>query len=188
MKMEKKTVIKIAIIGAVLMVAVSFIGGYSIGYRQTIEENTTATDTTWFTITETKTVPSPPDTVVKTKMKIVRVPQVVTVTETDTLVDTVFVKLPYEQHFASLEDVADVWYSGFDAKIDSAKIHRQHTTEIIRQSKMEIQPRNMVMATAGATDASLGYLHRFGPVWIGANAGYTYEGQPMVRGTVGFQF
>lgn len=188
MKMEKKTVIKIAIIGAVLMVAMSFIGGYSIGYRQTIEEITTATDTTWFTITETKTVPSPPDTVLKTKTKIVRVPQVVTVKATDTVVDSVFVMLPFEQHFTQLEDVADVWYSGFDAKIDSAKIHRQYTTEIITQTKSTTQPRNMVMATAGATDASLGYLHRFGPVWVGASAGYTYDGQPMVRGTVGFQF
>lgn len=144
-------------------------------------------DTTWFTITETKTIPSPPDTVTLTHTKVVKVPLHDTVTKT--LVDSVWVSLPFEQHFANLDDVADVWYSGFQAKIDSAVVYKRTITEIIRQPYEMKPPPNLVMVQAGITDASLTYMHRLGrSVWLGASAGSTYTGIPSARASIGFQF
>lgn len=69
------------------------------------------------------------DTVTKTYYKTIQVP--FSDVEVDTGDDSVRVTLPYERHFAKLEDVADVWYSGYDAKIDSAVVYKHHTTEIV---------------------------------------------------------
>lgn len=144
-------------------------------------------DTTWFTITETKTVTSPPDVIVKIKDKIVYVP--LTVVEMDTTADSAKVTIPFEQHFAQLDDVADVWYSGFQAQIDSAVVYKRTVTEIIRQPYEVKPPPNLVMVQAGITDASLTYMHRLGrSVWLGASAGSTYTGIPSARVSVGFQF
>lgn len=71
------------------------------------------------------------DTTVLTYYKTIQVP--LTVVEVDTVVDSVRVTLPFERHFAKLEDVADVWYSGYDARIDSAVVYKHHTTEIVKQ-------------------------------------------------------
>lgn len=62
------------------------------------------------------------DTVIKT----VNVPFYVAVH--DTLVDSVWVDIPIERHFASIPDTADIWYSGFQAKIDSMRFYQQTTT------------------------------------------------------------
>ena len=53
--------------------------------------------------------------------------------DTDTIHDSILVVLPYEHHQADLEDVATVWYSGYDTKIDSALVYKHHTTQIIHQ-------------------------------------------------------
>lgn len=71
------------------------------------------------------------DTTVLTYYKTIQVP--LTVVEVDTVVDSVRVTLPFERHFAKLEDVADVWYSGYEARIDSAVVYKHHTTEIVKQ-------------------------------------------------------
>lgn len=62
------------------------------------------------------------DTVIKT----VKVPFFVAVH--DTLVDSVWVDIPIERHLASIPDTADIWYSGFQAKIDSMRFYQQTTT------------------------------------------------------------
>lgn len=178
--------IALALAFVLMIAAFSFIGGCSWHAANTRQEaeHITVTDTTWFTITETKMVPSPPDTVIDVKWKVSKVPQYDTIHS----VDSVWVVLPFEQHFARIDDVANVWYSGYEARIDSAMVFKTKTTEIVNHYIGESSPRNMVSIMAGAGDASLGYLHRFGTVWVGAYAGYTYAGQPTVRGSVGFQF
>ena len=47
--------------------------------------------------------------------------------------DSIFVTLPYEHRHLHRPDTLDVWYSGVDARIDSATVYYHHTTEIIRQ-------------------------------------------------------
>ena len=51
----------------------------------------------------------------------------------DTIVrgDTLYVQLPYEHRYMSKEDTLEIWYSGIDPKIDSAKVYMHHTTEIV---------------------------------------------------------
>ena len=47
--------------------------------------------------------------------------------------DSVFISLPYQYKYYSIKDTLDIWYSGVDPRIDSARIYKTHTTEIIRQ-------------------------------------------------------
>ena len=180
--------ITIAVVIALMLMSVAFSFGWLAGKRKANGYDLKPVpDTTWFTITETKIIPSPPDTVMLTHTKVVKVPLHDTVTKT--LVDSVWVSLPFEQHFANLDDVADVWYSGFQAKIDSAVVYKRTVTEIIRQPYEVKPPPNLVMVQAGITDASLTYLHRLGrSLWAGASAGSTYTGIPTARVSVGFQF
>ena len=53
--------------------------------------------------------------------------------ETIIVHDTIEVYLAREHRLFSLEDTLDVWYSGVDPRIDSARVYEHHTTEIIRQ-------------------------------------------------------
>ena len=77
--------------------------------------------------TDTVRMPAPPpDTVTKTITKVKKVP--LYIATADTVVDSVLVQLPFEQHFAHLDSVADLWYSGYEAKIDSAIIYKRSQT------------------------------------------------------------
>lgn len=180
--------ITIAVVIALMLLMAGVVIGYLASPRRPAgDTQSPVPDTTWFTITETNTVTSPPDVIVKIKDKIVYVP--LTVVEMDTTADSAKVTLPFEQHFAQLDDVADVWYSGFQAQIDSAVVYKRTVTEIIRQPYEVKPPPNLVMVQAGITDASLTYMHRLGrSVWLGASAGSTYTGIPSARVSVGFQF
>ena len=60
-------------------------------------------------------------------------PYPVAVTDTIWHNDTMFVQLPYEHRHLHRPDTLDVWYSGVDARIDSATVYYHHTTELIRQ-------------------------------------------------------
>lgn len=53
----------------------------------------------------------------------------------DTIVEdsVVYVELPYEHRYYALPDTLEVWYSGVDPRIDSARVYAYHTTEIIKQ-------------------------------------------------------
>lgn len=178
-----------AVISLMLLLAGVLIGHFatkSSQNRAKIEPNPVP-DTTWFTITETITVPSPPDTIMKILYKVVTVP--LEAVEHDTAVDSARVTLPFERHHAAIEDVAEVWYSGFQAQIDSAVAYRHHTTEIVDHYITIQPPANLVTASAGVQDASLTYMHRLGSrFWLGASAGSTYTGQPTARAVIGFQF
>ena len=88
-------------------------------------------DTVRIETTDTCYIPSPPDTVTNVITKVVTVP--LSDVEVDSDVDSARITLPFEQHQAHLEDVADVWVSGYQVKIDSAVVYKHHTTEIINK-------------------------------------------------------
>ena len=127
----KKVVVYV--IAALLLMLVSGLLGGIVGYNrgkagcQGMEPDTIVLHTT-DTITLTEKIH---DTITQTYYKTIQVPFYVV--DTDTIVDSVWVSLPYERHFASLDSVADVWYSGYDAKIDSAVVYKHTTTQIIKQ-------------------------------------------------------
>ena len=105
--------------------------------------------------------------------------------------DTVFVYLPYDHRIFSIPDTLDVWYSGIDPCIDSAKVY-SHTitvTNTVTVPAPTKDHRNTIGVNAGNADASVFYMHRVGKVfWIGASAGYTYDGQPTARGVAALSF
>lgn len=124
---EKIKILALAILLAAGLMLASFFAGWKIRGEKI---QPPMTDTVVIHTVDTLTVTDRiRDTVTKTYYKTIQVP--LHVVEVDTVVDSVRVTLPYERHFASLEDVADVWYSGYDAKIDSAVVYKHHTTEIV---------------------------------------------------------
>lgn len=175
---------------AILLMLVSgFLGGW-IGYQKgksfcDVSTNDTIIIDHW----DTAYLASPPDTVTNTITKVVKVS--VHDTATNTFGDSVQVELPFDQHLAHLEDVADVWYSGYQAKIDSAKIYRHDVVKIVEQQvyvQEEIKS-NYIGVEAGFNDASVMYMRRLGTLSIGFSAGTTYkELSPTARAVIGFNF
>ena len=177
----------IVLLGAlVLMLVAGILGGiigYGHGKRSSAPKEVVKTDT--IRTTDTIKLPAPPpDTVTLTKVKTVKVP----LHDTVTLVDSVWVDLPYEQHFARIDSVADVWYSGYDAKIDSATIYKHQRTVVERHYITEPSKPNIIGIEAGYRDASVMYMRQLGAFYVGISAGSTYEGQPTARGFIGIQF
>lgn len=170
----------------VLMLVAGILGGiigYGHGKRSVVPTEVVKTDT--IRTTDTIKLPAPPpDTVTLTKVKTVKVP----LHDTVTLVDSVWVNLPYEQHFARLDSVADVWYSGYDAKIDSAVVYKHKQTVIERHYITKPAPSNIIGIEAGTRDASVMYMRQLGAFYVGISAGSTYEGQSTARGIVGIRF
>ena len=170
-------------VALLMLAAVVFSVGWTMGERYA---KPLLNDTIVINTVDTLHIPSPPDTVTNTVVKYVPVPNYIH--DTDTITDTILVQLPFEQHHAKLEDVADVWYSGYQAKIDSSVVYRYQTTKIVETYIQAPAAKNMVGVSAGLHDASLSYMRRIGPMWIGASAGYTYQGTATARGTIAFQF
>lgn len=88
-------------------------------------------DTTWFTLTNTVTLVGPRDSLTRIVWKPYPVHDTTFVIRHTT--DSIFVMLPYEHRHLHRPDTLDVWYSGVDARIDSATVYYHHTTELIRQ-------------------------------------------------------
>jgi hypothetical protein len=90
-------------------------------------------DTVVITRTDTVTLVGPRDTLVRIAWK----PYPVAIHDTTWITrhttDSIFVMLPYEHRHLHRPDTLDVWYSGVDARIDSATVYYHHTTELIRQ-------------------------------------------------------
>ena len=90
-------------------------------------------DTTWFTLTDTVTLVGPRDSLTRIVWK----PYPVAAHDTTFVIrhttDSIFIMLPYEHRHLHRPDTLDVWYSGVDARIDSATVYYHHTTELIRQ-------------------------------------------------------
>lgn len=185
--MSDKIIKTVMIAFAVAISIVALLVGGGIGFQIGREHcEITPPDTVMIEHVDTCYVESPPEIVTKTETRYVPVTQYVT--RTDTITDTIQAALLFEQHFAKIDDVADVWFSGFQPKIDSAVVYKKHTTEIVNHYIKEPSPKNIVGVSAGITDASIMYLRRIGPVWLGASAGYTYDGNATARGTIAFQF
>lgn len=120
--------IALVVVLAVMLALVGGVAGWSMrGAR--IEPP--VTDTIHIHTVDTIRIASVPDTVTNTVTRYVSVP--VYIRDTDTIREPMMVPLLYEQHFARIGKVADVWFSGYDARIDSAVAYEHHTTELIRQ-------------------------------------------------------
>lgn len=185
----RETLVKYSLLlgGALLLMLVAGILGGIIGYghgkRSVVPTEVVKTDT--IRTTDTIKLPAPPpDTVTLTKVKTVKVP----LHDTVTLVDSVWIDLPFEQHFARLDSVADVWYSGYDAKIDSATIYKHQQTVIEQHYITQPAKPNIIAVEAGTKDASIMYMRQLGAFYVGISAGSTYEGQATAKGIVGIRF
>lgn len=123
--------------GLVILVAIAaalgmLVGAFLVGYHvRDAQLQPPVADTVTIVTRDTTFLPSPPDTVTNTREIPVPVPSYIK--DTDTIHDTITVILPFEQHHARLGEVADVWYSGYRAQIDSALLYETHTTQIIRE-------------------------------------------------------
>jgi hypothetical protein len=126
---ERVKIFAIALLLAAMLTLVGFFAGWSFrGHRQ----QPPVADTIRIHTVDTFRLPAPqPDTVTSIVTRYVSVP--VYVRDTDTIREPAVVPLPFERRFARLEDVADVWYSGFQPRIDSAVVYRHRLTEIVRQ-------------------------------------------------------
>lgn len=178
----------IATIAAVLIAVVSLFVTLGIGIkigRSSVEQSKPIIVRDTIRKTDTVKLPAPPpDTVMLTKIKVKKVP----LHDTITLVDSAWVKLAYEQHFAHLDSVADLWYSGYDAKIDSAVIYKHRQTIVEKHYITQPAKPNIIAVEAGAKDASVMYMRQLGSFYIGISAGTTYEGTATAKGIVGFRF
>lgn len=125
---EKIKILALAILLEAGLMLASFFAGWKIrGEKMPLVP--VADTVRIHTVDTVKVVEEIHDTTILTYYKTIQVP--FSVVEVDTVVDSARVTLPYERHFASLDSVADVWYSGYDAKIDSAVVYKHHTTEIV---------------------------------------------------------
>lgn len=119
---------------AVLTILVALMGGVA-GWcmRGEKKQPLPVADTVVITTTDTVTLVGPRDTLVRIAWK----PYPVAIHDTTFITrhttDSIFVMLPYEHRHLHREDTLDVWYSGVDARIDSATVYYHHTTEIIKQ-------------------------------------------------------
>ena len=133
--------IALVVVLAVMLALAGGVAGWSMrGAR--IEPP--VSDTIRIHTVDTIRIASVPDTVTNTVTRYVSVP--VYVRDTDTIFEPVMVPIPIEHHFARIGEVADVWFSGYDAKIDSAVAYERHTTEIINHP---IGVNKMPRLTAG---------------------------------------
>ena len=133
--------IALVVVLAVMLALVGGVAGWSMrGAR--IEPP--ATDTIRIHTIDTLRIASVPDTVTNTVTKFLNVP--VYIVDTDTIFEPVMVPIPIEHHFARIGEVADVWFSGYQARIDSAVAYEHHTTEIVNHP---IGVNKMPRLTAG---------------------------------------
>lgn len=119
----------IALVVLVLIVLLAtFFTGYHVRDRQI---QPPVADTITFDHWDTTYLPSPPDTI--TSEEKIPVPVPYYIKETDTVHDSVLVVLPYEHHYAHVDSLFDIWYSGYQTKIDSIVAYKHFTTQIIKQ-------------------------------------------------------
>ena len=167
--------------------------GFSVGWMAREKQITPpVADTVTIDHWDTTYIPSPPDTVTERYTKIVRVPIYVADSSAESntpSVDSTWAVLTYEQHFARLGDVADVWYSGYDTKIDSSVVYEHHTTQIIKQPyEVEVPKQPLLTLDLGIGNHQWQQLdpYVFARATVNVNkwkiepyAGYSYSQQPM---------
>lgn len=124
-------ILLVSIIGVLFLIVLSFsIGwwakGKQVGNVQIIPD--TITIHHW----DTSYIPSPPDTITKTEYKNVPVPFYIK-GDTDTIIDSVLIPLLFEHHLTHVENVCDIYHSGFQSSIDSVVAYHQLITQILKQ-------------------------------------------------------
>jgi hypothetical protein len=127
---EKIKILALALLLAAGLMLASFFAGWSLrGHQQKPISN----DTITIMKVDTVTLVEPRDTLIRYVWK----PYHVAVHDTTLIhhhtTDSIWISLPYEHRYMAKEDTFEVWYSGIDPKIDSAKVYMHHTTEIVKQ-------------------------------------------------------
>lgn len=127
---EKIKILAIAILLAAGLMLASFAAGWSLRGHQ---QEPIPSDTITIMKVDTVTLVEPRDTLTRIVWK----PYPVAVHDTTLIhhhtTDSIWISLPYEHRYMAKEDTLEVWYSGIDPKIDSAKVYMHHTTEIVKQ-------------------------------------------------------
>lgn len=127
---EKIKILALALLLAAGLMLASFFAGWSLRghYQEPIPS-----DTITIMKVDTVTLVEPIDTLIRYVWK----PYPVAVHDTTLIhhhtTDSIWISLPYEHRYMAKEDTLEVWYSGIDPKIDSAKVYMHHTTEIVKQ-------------------------------------------------------
>ena len=197
-KAEKIRVLALAILLVAGLLFGGFVTGWRIRGRQ--ESDLPKSDTVTINHTDTCWLPTPPDTITETKPVPVPVPYYIK--DTDTIHDSITVILPYEQHYANVDSTLDIWYSGYDAKIDSIVLYRHHTTQIINNSYEKIRyetPRFSINAgisvlkidkVRGFAGAELTYNAKWSSYSIMGGYCTDFNGQniPYFGGIITFRF
>lgn len=139
---------------AVMLVVAGFVAGWKTSQKALPPSQESLHDT--IVMVDTMSIIMPPDTITKTELKTVYVPQTNIVVVNDS---TYAVELPYEQHHFSMLDTIDVWYSGYDSRIDSVKYYNRTTTIEIHDIVEMPQPWFALYGGAGADwfDGDFGY-------------------------------
>jgi hypothetical protein len=119
---------------ALLLAAGLLLGGFAAGWKIRGEKMPSiVADTIRIEKVDTVTLVEPRDTLTRIVWK----PYPVAVHDTTLIhhhtTDSIWISLPYEHRYMAKEDTLEVWYSGIDPKIDSAKVYMRHTTEIVKQ-------------------------------------------------------
>ena len=122
---EKIYILFLGIMLAVGMLLGGFAAGWSLRGKQMV---TPTADTITITKVDTVTLVEP---MVDTLIRFVD--RLYPVTDTVWRNDTMFVQLPYEHRYYARKDTLEIWYSGVDPKIDSARMYHYQTTKIIKQ-------------------------------------------------------
>jgi hypothetical protein len=120
--------IALAIVLALMLVFAGGVAGWKVrGEKMQLP----VTDTIRIERVDTVTLVEPRDTLTRIVWK----PYPVAVHDTTLIhhhtTDSVWISLPYEHRYMMKEDTLEVWYSGVDPNIDSAKVYMHHTTEIV---------------------------------------------------------
>ena len=192
---EKIKILALALLLAAGLMLASFFAGWSLRGHQ---QESVPSDTITIMKVDTVTLVEPRDTLTRIVWK----PYPVAVHDTTLIhhhtTDSIWISLPYEHRYMAKEDTLEVWYSGIDPKIDSAKVYMHHTTEIVNHiadvSKM------MPRLTAGVGCGAIYTERRVNAYLFGemrynakksnfsARAAIDQNGRWCVGGEVGWRF
>ena len=148
-----------AALAAMALMLVSFFMGWTV--RGNRLAPAPAQDTIVVTRVDTVTLVGARDTLIRTVWR----PYPVAVHDTTTIVrhvtDSVLIALPYEHRHWSNPDTLDIWYSGVDPRVDSARVYRTHTVEIINRPVVDYRMPALTLDMGAGT----GIVHNEAPNW-----------------------
>ena len=125
---DKIKILLLAVLLALGLMLASFAAGWKIRGEKM---QPPVADTIRIERVDTVTLVEPRDTLIRYVWK----PYPVAVHDTTLIhhhtTDSIWISLPYEHRYMAKEDTLEVWYSGVDARIDSATVYYHHTTEIV---------------------------------------------------------